>query len=91
MMDTKNTEVTLSISSDLPQWMVDLLNWDSTFNGILWRTKNANIHSYLSRHKFQVKTRILFKSKNQWPIGVAICVRALQVHLKAGVAGDELV
>ena len=52
MMDTKNTEVRL----------IFLHNWDSTFNGIILCTKNVNIHSYLSRHKFQVKTRILFKS-----------------------------
>ena len=44
------------------RWMVHLLNLDSSLNGIPLCTHNVNTHSYLSRHKFQVKTRILFKS-----------------------------
>ena len=43
------------------------LNWftfnsDSTFNGMILLTKKFNIQSYLSGHKFQVKTRIELKS-----------------------------
>ena len=31
------------------------------YNGIPLRTKHVNIHSYFSRHKFQVETTVLFK------------------------------